>query len=122
MAIPQSSWSKFFLSHEGRVTRSQYWLYTIALVVPVVVFATIVDRVFGYPSEEGPGWFLVLVILWPSLMIQIKRWHDRDKSGWWVLIGLIPVVGAIWQLVENGFLRGTQGDNRFGADPLAGAT
>ena len=49
-----------------------------------------------------------------------RRWHDRDKSGWWTLIGLIPVVGAIWILVECGCLKGSDGPNRFGADPLGG--
>src|SRR3546814_14546367 len=59
-----------------------------------------------------------LAILWPGIVIAIKRWHDRDKSGWWILIVLIPIVGPIWALVENGFLAGTAGPNRFGPDPL----
>lgn len=58
-----------------------------------------------------------LLIIWPSLAIQVKRWHDRDKSGWWVLIGLIAVIGGIWVLVECGFLPGTAGTNRFGPPP-----
>ena len=55
-----------------------------------------------------------LLILIPAILIYIKRWHDRDKSGWWNLILLIPIVGAIWFLVELGFLKGTPGPNRFG--------
>lgn len=50
--------------------------------------------------------------------MQIKRWHDLDKSGWWVLINFIPIVGGLWCLVECGFLKGTVGPNRFGPDPL----
>lgn len=53
-----------------------------------------------------------------TLAVASKRWHDRDKSGWWSLIGLVPVVGALWLIVENGFLPGTAGRNRFGPDPL----
>ena len=51
---------------------------------------------------------------------QVKRWHDRDKSGWFVLVNFIPFIGTIWALVELGFLRGTMGPNRFGPDPLGG--
>jgi uncharacterized membrane protein YhaH (DUF805 family) len=59
-----------------------------------------------------------LLLLWPAVATAAKRWHDRDKSAAWVLIVLIPVVGWIWALIENGLLRGTAGPNRFGEDPL----
>jgi uncharacterized membrane protein YhaH (DUF805 family) len=55
------------------------------------------------------------------LCVYGKRWHDRDKSAWWILIGLIPFIGWIWVLVEVGFLKGTDGPNRFGEDPVPGA-
>ena len=51
--------------------------------------------------------------------MQVKRWHDRGKSGWWVLIALIPLVGPIWAIIETGFLPGTSGPNEYGPDPLA---
>jgi uncharacterized membrane protein YhaH (DUF805 family) len=63
---------------------------------------------------------LYLALIWPSLAISIKRWHDRDKSGWWVLIGFIPLIGGIWALIETGFLEGTKGPNQYGLDPLGG--
>jgi uncharacterized membrane protein YhaH (DUF805 family) len=66
----------------------------------------------------APLGILVLLTLWPSLAMYTKRWHDRDKSGWWTLIILVPIIGSIWLLVELGFLRGTDGPNRFGDDPL----
>jgi uncharacterized membrane protein YhaH (DUF805 family) len=53
-----------------------------------------------------------------GLAISIKQWHDRGKSGWWVLIGLIPFIGAIWALIETGFLEGDPGDNQYGPNPL----
>ena len=59
-------------------------------------------------------WFLI--IAWPGIAISIKRWHDRNKAGWWLLILLVPVLG-IWNLIECGFLPGTPGTNRFGPDP-----
>ena len=64
------------------------------------------------------GALFSLIALWPSLAVYAKRWHDRGKSGWWTLIILIPIVGAIWMLVECGFLKGTDGANDFGADPV----
>jgi len=58
-----------------------------------------------------------VIAIWVGLAIQIKRWHDRNKSGWWVLINLVPIIGPLWALVEVGFQRGTVGPNRYGPDP-----
>jgi uncharacterized membrane protein YhaH (DUF805 family) len=54
---------------------------------------------------------------WALICLEIKRWHDRNKSWEWTFIKCIPVVGNIWALVECGFLNGTQGPNRFGPSP-----
>jgi Protein of unknown function (DUF805) len=69
-------------------------------------------------SGVGPfsGIFTLLAII-PAIMVYIKRFHDRDKSGWWVLIALIPIIGALCILIELGFLPGTPGPNRFGPPP-----
>jgi uncharacterized membrane protein YhaH (DUF805 family) len=107
----------FLLSHEGRINRQRYWAFAIIYIAALIV-AEIIDAILG----TGIISFLViLVALYPSICVTIKRWHDRDKSGWWILIGLIPVIGAIWAFIECGCLAGTQGPNRFGADPLAGS-
>jgi len=53
-----------------------------------------------------------------TLCVHIKRCHDRDQSGWWVLLLLIPVIGFIWAIINLGILEGTRGPNRFGPDPL----
>ena len=50
--------------------------------------------------------------------INAKRYHDRDRSGWWLLLILIPLLGPLWLIVVLGFLKGTEGENRFGPDPL----
>src|SRR5680860_792339 len=68
-------------------------------------------------AESGGGllsgiWGLITLI--PAILVDIKRWHDRDKSGWWMLIVLVPIIGWIWFIVELGFLKGTPGPNRFG--------
>ncbi len=109
-----------FLSFQGRISRKVYWLYGIlGLLIGSLIAAGIV---IGIASVIG-SWFnfllfpIYIMLIWASLAVQVKRWHDRDKSGWWVLISLVPVIGAIWQLVECGFLEGTQGDNQFGPVP-----
>ena len=60
------------------------------------------------------SFIMYIPLMWVSLAIQVKRWHDRNKSGWWVLIGFIPLIGPIWALIENGFLAGDETENRFG--------
>ena len=60
----------------------------------------------------------MLCMAWFGVAVTAKRWHDRNRSGWTVLIFLIPIVGQIWTLVECGFLKGNQNDNRFGPSPL----
>lgn len=63
----------------------------------------------------------ILVVAYPSVAIQIKRWHDRNKSAGSLLINLIPYIGMLWALIELGFFDGTPGDNRYGSDPLGRA-
>lgn len=130
-----------FTSFEGRINRQKWWLGLIVLVIAEWVIMFIITMFFGasMPAEVDPnamgysasyqlgavGTIILLIILipfiWAGLALSAKRWHDRGKSAWWILIGLIPLVGAIWTLVENGFLKGTEGPNQYGPDPLAGA-
>ncbi len=111
---------EIYLSFEGRIPRKVYWLYGVLGLFIGTMLA--IGVVFGLASVLG-DWVGVLAIpvyimvIWASLAIQVKRWHDRNKSGWWVLIGLIPIVGPIWQLVECGFLEGTPESNQFGPVP-----
>ncbi|WP_207483567.1 DUF805 domain-containing protein [Arenibaculum pallidiluteum] len=101
------------LSFEGRIGRRTFWQFNLALFLAslAVVVAEIVMEV------EGPSALLTLLSLYPSLAVYAKRWHDRDKSAWWLLLGLVPVIGQIWALVETGFFPGTPGPNRFGEAP-----
>lgn len=109
----------FLLNYEGRINRQRYWAFFLVYLAGALI-ASAIDAVLGVDLV-----FLLfaLAAIYPSIIVSIKRWHDRGKSGWWVLIGLVPVIGPIWSLVECGFLKGTDGDNAYGADPLApGAT
>lgn len=106
---------EIMFSFNGRVGRKVYWLTTLGIIVFVVLLVGILTVM---PLPESVIGMLTIAIyipvLWISLAVQAKRWHDRDKSGWWILIGLVPVIGGLWALIENGFLAGTYGENRFG--------
>jgi uncharacterized membrane protein YhaH (DUF805 family) len=112
----------FLFSFQGRIARRAYW----TLVLGVCFVSTLAGGVMGVlADEDGNSAYvgiiaavLVLPCMWIGLAAQIRRWHDRGRSGWRVLINLIPIVGALWTLVELGFLKGTEGVNRFGANPL----
>jgi uncharacterized membrane protein YhaH (DUF805 family) len=97
----------------GRLRRLPWWITTILTTMGMGV----VDAIFGLPRPSVL--FLVLLVpplIWISIAAQIKRWHDRDKSGWWFLVNFLPIIGWLWVLIECGFLKGTEGPNRFGDD------
>jgi len=110
------NWQQFLFSPRGRVGRQHYWLMVL-ITLPFFIAASLTNGGFDHVLDP-PGVFWTLLIVWPSLAVTIKRWHDRNKSGWWYFINFIPVIGVPWALVENGFLKGTTGENRFGPDPL----
>ncbi len=114
-------WNYLFTSFEGRINRQPFWIGTIILWVINWVAAGIFFGLFGENIGNILYGIVALIMVYPSLAIGVKRWHDRGKSGWWMLIVLVPLVGAIWYLIECGILRGTEGENRFGPDPLGGA-
>lgn len=130
-------WKNLYLSFEGRANRQPFWLGLLALVIVQWIVMFIVAMLLGVslmPSVDPniapeaaasmmmtamiPIWIVSLLFLYPALAVYTKRWHDRDKSGWWTLIIFVPFIGALWFLIECGFLRGTDGPNRFGNDPL----
>ena len=105
-------YQQLFLSPQGRLNRQPFWLVWAAMAALQIAVQLLL-------ASELASLVLALVLLWPGLAIAIKRCHDRDHPGWWLLIGLVPIVGGLWLLVELGFFRGTPGPNRFGPDPLA---
>ena len=114
-----SIWSVLF-SYKGRISRSTYWC---AVAMWALVFFICIAVVF-FSIESGslivtvPFALLFLLLIYVGYPIRVKRWHDRDKSGWWELIAFIPIIGVWWTIVECGFLKGTEGSNRFGMDPV----
>ena len=112
---------KKYAEFSGRARRSEYWYFTLFNAL-FLLLAMGVDNVLGTTiggMPYGVFYFLLALVLWlPGLSVFVRRMHDIGKSGWWLLIGLIPVVGAIWLLVLC-FTEGTIGDNEYGADPKA---
>lgn len=130
-------WKYLLTSFSGRINRQPFWLSILAMVVLQWVLMLVLGMILGtsmmggmdpnMPPDEAaalamksmtPIIIISLLFIYPALAIYTKRWHDRDKSGWWSLIMFVPIIGALWFLIECGFLRGTDGPNRFGDDPL----
>jgi uncharacterized membrane protein YhaH (DUF805 family) len=104
---------KYFV-FEGRASRSEYWWFQL-IVAPAYIIFEITD------SESSPVSFLFLVItlltLIPAISVGVRRLHDTNKSGFYLLLSFIPFIGGLIVLF---FLiaQGTKGKNRFGADPI----
>ena len=160
-----------FFGFSGRINRGKYWLtlviWVLIWIVAIVAFVlgglaiydrNLQDGSLPTPEDFDAFWrmvwdygalsliiFVFMIVSWVSaLAIGVKRLHDRDRSGWWIvlfyfgpavlqaaqhsaesetlasiLLGVGAFAVSIWALVELGFLRGTRGPNRFGPDPLA---
>ena len=111
---------KRYADFSGRSRRKEYWMYILGVLIVAIVLS-IVEGILGLSGMVGGVYgplttIFLLGILIPSLAVQVRRFHDQDKSGWFVLLSFIPFVGAIIVLVFM-CLEGTKGPNRFGPDP-----
>jgi uncharacterized membrane protein YhaH (DUF805 family) len=108
------------LSFRGRWPRRDYWLCGFLPLFPI----GIANDILFYAAPGGIVHVVSIVVgilsLWPGFAITVKRLHDRNRSGWFAALVLIPVVGLVFLIVEVWFLKGTTGPNRFGTDPLDG--
>jgi len=115
-----------FVDFTGRAPRSEYWWFYLFVVLVVVGMLLLDTALLGHDPDD-PGSLPVLTLLagaaffLPILSAGVRRLHDSNRSGWWLLIALIPIVGGLIQIVLLA-LPGTPGPNRFGENPLgAGA-
>jgi uncharacterized membrane protein YhaH (DUF805 family) len=110
---------KQYAVFKGRARRKEYWFFILFNLIASVVL-TVIDFMTGLlDAELGIGLLsglYSLAVLIPSLAVTVRRLHDTDRSGWWLLIGLVPLLGAIMLLVFM-LLDSTPGDNRYGANP-----
>lgn len=125
MLMPYRRYADF----SGRSRRKEYWMFILfTVIVYLVCFGLLFAGRFGQTMAEGatPGpmfWLGAAVIgifllgsLIPVIAVQVRRFHDQDRSGWMVLIGFIPYIGGLIVVVFM-CLDGTRGPNRFGPDP-----
>jgi len=111
----------------GRASRSEYWWWVlfvaIVSMVTQIVDGAVLAPAMGFQAfQEGAGQPLSMIfslgVLLPGLGVSVRRMHDIDRSGWWLLIAFVPLVGIL--LLIYWFVQtGTTGTNRFGADPLS---
>lgn len=125
----------YLFSPSGRLNRARFWLAALIYVAAMALLAilyVILWQIIPGTTEDGGfnvegvkalpyiglGLAYTIFAVWSGICVAIKRFHDRGKSGAWVLIQLVPIVGPFWYFIEAGCLRGTAGPNQYGPDPL----
>ena len=110
------SW--FFLSLRGRTGRRPYWLFFVLPFFLAGIAIGIAMRTVGLSEKASSVLLLALMVpaIWTYVAVGVKRIHDFGRSGWWVVIGLIPIVSWV-ALLLLGVIPGSRGANTFGADP-----
>ena len=110
---------KNYAVFSGRSRRKEYWYFVLCNVIVSLVLSGL-DALLGTFSSSANVGLLsgiyALAIIIPTLAVSVRRLHDIDRTGWWVLIHLVPVIGSIVLLVFA-VLDGTPGENRFGSNP-----
>ena len=105
---------KKYAVFSGRARRKEYWMFFLFNIIIAAVLGFIEGLIGTNASQNGQsilGTIYQLAILIPSIAVGVRRMHDTDHSGWWLLF---PIVNLVFALTE-----GTKGDNKFGADPKA---
>ena len=104
---------KKYADFSGRARRTEYWMFFLFNFIIGIVLS-VVDYVLGTAGIVGA--LFALAILIPSIAVGVRRLHDTDRSGWWMLIAFVPLIGAI-VLIVFFVLDSTPGENRFGPNP-----
>jgi uncharacterized membrane protein YhaH (DUF805 family) len=116
MLLPLKRYADF----SGRSRRKEYWMFVLGIFIAAILLS-IIESAMGMAGMIGGAYgpltaIFFLAILIPSIAVQVRRFHDQDKSGWFVLLALIPFLGGLAVLIFM-CLDGTKGPNRFGPDP-----
>ena len=107
---------KQYAVFSGRARRTEYWMFVLCNVI-VMLLLGMVDKLIGGDNELISSIYSLAVLL-PSLAVAARRLHDTNRSAWWLLLGLIPIIGTL-VLIYFMVCNGQQGPNRFGDDPKA---
>lgn len=110
------------LDVNGRAGRKEYWMFTLYNFI-FALSAAIIDNIIGTTFTDLPYGFLyfiyLLTLVTPSFTVTVRRLHDSGKSGWMLLLLLIPFIGTIWIFILT-ILEGNPGKNIYGPNPQAG--
>ena len=106
-----------YVNFSSRAPRSEFWYWTL-FVILVSIAANIIDGALLQSVLSPVSTLWALATLLPGIAVSVRRLHDIDRSGWWLLI-MFTIIG-IFVLLYWDCVRGTAGSNRFGADPLGG--
>ncbi len=101
---------------EGSTARAEYWWRQLALFLLTILVGGVS---YGTDPFAGPLGLVGLLVVLPSLAVAIRRLHDTDRSGWYILVAFVPLIGGLillWWYLQPGI----PGPNRFGPDPRAG--
>jgi uncharacterized membrane protein YhaH (DUF805 family) len=111
----------------GRARRREYWYFALTnfLVLLVLMFIGALGGTEQQPGQIGSFAAIVYVLyivamIVPAIAVNVRRLHDIGKSGWWVFIGLVPIIGPIWLIILHA-TDGQPGDNQYGTDPKTAA-
>jgi uncharacterized membrane protein YhaH (DUF805 family) len=111
-----------YAEFSGRARRSEFWWFTLFTLLASAALGIVDRALFGVAPDGQPVSVLnalfTLAVLLPAIAVGVRRLHDTDRSGWWYLLILIPVLGAL-VLIFLFAQTGSTGPNRFGPDPLA---
>lgn len=109
-----------YVTFTGRAQRSQYWWFALFSFGTSLILNVVDGAIFG-PQTAVLSALWSLAILLPSIAVGARRLHDLDRSGWWLLVAFVPILGALL-LIYWFIQRGTEGPNQYGPDPLAGTS
>ena len=115
-----SRWSDF----KTRSSRSEYWWSYLGIMLISLVVGFVIGLLGTVLGDTISGILMLIfyvIIIVPSIAIGVRRLHDHDKSGWWYLIALVPILGGLY-LLYLFVTPGTPGANRFGPNPLTGGS
>ncbi len=112
---------KKYAQFSGRSRRKEYWFFILFNAIIAIILAVIDNATGNYEPETGAGLLggiYGLAVLIPTIAVSVRRLHDTDRSGWWLLLALIPVIGGLILLYFM-FIDSMAEENQYGANPKA---
>ena len=110
-----TSLQKLLFSSQGRMCRAKYWIINLCVGLLVLPIYLIKENDVSIGVLIGM-FLLAILLLWINIATNIKRYHDLGKSGWFVLLQLIPIVGYVF-IIYAAFFKGQEHDNKYGPNP-----